>query len=149
MDRRTFLAKSAAALLGLPASGLLSRLAAQEGNPAAGMIDRNTDAAINGSLQWLSRQQHNDGSFGTNQYQGNVAITSLAGLAFMAGGHQPGRGLYGEHVTRAVRYILRLEEPGMPGFINAPRSAFHGPMYGHGFATLFLAEVYEIGRAHV
>jgi Prenyltransferase and squalene oxidase repeat len=141
VDRRTFLTKSTGALLGLSAAGVADMFA-QEGHPAAGMIDRNTDTAINASLDWLARQQHADGSFGTNQYTGNVAVTSLAGLAFMSGGHQPNRGRYGEHVTRALRYILRCEDPGIAGFLNNPRAQFHGPMYGHGFATLFLAEVY-------
>ena len=142
MDRRTFLTKGTGALMGLSAASLLPQMPAQEAHPAAGMIDRNTDTAINASLDWLARQQHADGSFGTNQYTGNVAVTSLAGLAFMSAGHQPGRGRYGEHVTRALRYILRCEDPGIPGFLNNPRAQFHGPMYGHGFAALFLAEVY-------
>ena len=28
-----------------------------------------------------------------------------------------------------------------PGFLHSPRMGQHGPMYGHGFATLFLSEV--------
>src|SRR5438445_800432 len=54
--------------------------------------------AIDNGLAYLSRGQNNDGSFGTGQHHGNIAITSLAGLAFMAGGHQPGRGRYGNAV---------------------------------------------------
>jgi hypothetical protein len=142
MNRRSFLTRGSGALLGLTAGGALWRALGQDENQAAGMINANTQGAINRSLAWLATQQHADGSFGTNQYHGNVAVTSLAGLAFMAGGYQPGRGQYGEHVTRAVRYILRSEDPNTAGFINTARGAFHGPMYGHGFATLFLAEVY-------
>ena len=47
---------------------------------------------------WPPRNRR-DGSFGTNGYSGNAALTSLAGLAFMAGGHQPDRGQYGRVVT--------------------------------------------------
>ena len=142
MNRRSFLTRGAGALLGLSAGGLLWRTSAQDVNQAAGMITPNTQRAIDASLEWLSRQQHQDGSFGTGQYQGNVAVSSLAGLAFMAGGYQPGRGRYGEHVTNCVRYILNCEDQNRRGFLNNQRAAFHGPMYGHGFATLFLAEVY-------
>lgn len=142
MNRRTFLTRSGGAILGLAGGGMIWRTLAQEGNPAAGMITPVTQRAIDQSLQWLSRQQHQDGSFGTGQYHGNVAVTSLGGLALMAGGHQPGRGVYGDNVTRAVRYILRCEDANERGFLNNRNAGFHGPMYGHGFATLFLAEAY-------
>lgn len=141
MNRRSFMTRGAGALLGLSAGGLLWRAIAQNGNQAAGMINAATQNAIDRSLAWLAREQHRDGSFGTGAYRGNVAVTSVAGLAFMAGGYQPGRGRYGENVTGAVRYIVRSEDRNRPGFINS-QNAFHGPMYGHGFATLFLAEVY-------
>lgn len=147
MNRRSFLTRGTGAMLGLASGGMLWRTLAQEGNQARGMITENTQRAIDGSLAWLAQQQHQGGqtggSFGTGQYHGNVAVTSLAGLAFMAGGNQPGRGRYGDVVTRTIRYIISQEDRvAHPGFLNAPRSAFHGPMYGHGFATLFLAEVY-------
>src|SRR5262245_29692436 len=147
MNRRTFLTRGAGAALGISGGGvLLHSLLAQDGNQAAGMITQGTQNAIDQSLNWLSRQQHvggnTDGSFGTGNYTGNVAVTALCGLAFMAGGHQPNRGRYGEIVTKTVRYILRCEDPQTPGFLNARQAGFHGPMYGHGFATLFLAEVY-------
>ena len=65
----------------------------------------------------------------------------------MAGGHQPGRGRYGRVVTRALRIRPR---PGAaatrPGFLHNRNAVLHGPMYGHGFATLFLAEVH--GMVH-
>src|SRR5207253_2472414 len=35
---------------------------------------------------------------------------------------------------------------GMRGYLNNPMATPHGPMYGHGFATLFLGEVY--GMTH-
>jgi hypothetical protein len=142
VNRRNFMMSGAGALLGLSAANLLGRVQAQDVNQAAGMIDANTQNAITGSLDWLARQQHADGSFGTGQYNSNVAVTALCGLAFMAGGYQPGRGRYGEVVTRAVRNIVNSEDRNRPGFLNNQRAVGHGPMYGHGFAALFLAEVY-------
>ena len=148
MNRRTFMTRGSGAVLGLAGGGMMLRALAQDANQAQGMINDRTRSAIEGSLNWLANQQHQggglDGAFGTGQYQGNVAVTSLCGLALMAGGHQPGRGLFGDKVTKAVQYILAQEQLGGrdAGFISSQRGAFHGPMYGHGFATLFLAEVY-------
>ena len=119
---------------------------AQEGIPDGGqakdMIDANTQKAIDIGLAYLAGNQGPDGSFGTGQQRGNVAITSIAGLAFMAGGHQPGRGKYGRVVTQAIKYIISQESRNTPGFLTNQQAAFHGPMYGHGFATLFLAEAH-------
>ena len=38
----------------------------------------------------------------------SVGVTSLAGLALMAGGHQPGRGKYGKNVAKAVEYVASM-----------------------------------------
>src|SRR5919109_3178192 len=114
-----------------------------DGNLARGMITPEAQRAIDDGLAYLASQQYENGSFGTGQFQGNVAITSLCGLAFLAGGHQPGRGKYGKNVTKIVEYILGQEDrAGTPGFLNNARAHIHGPMYNHGFATLFLAEVH-------
>src|SRR5262249_38031292 len=86
------------------------------------------------------RRQHADGSYGMGQYQGNVAITSLSALALMAGGHQPGRGAYGDIVTKALRYGLDQDDG--RGYLISRAGASHGPKYGHGFCTVFLAEVH-------
>jgi hypothetical protein len=61
-------------------------------------------------------------------------------MAFLSAGHTPGRGKYGPQVTKATDFLLASTEPS--GYIIRVDSASHGPMYGHGFATLFLAEVY-------
>ncbi len=141
--RRRFLAKGLGALAGLSGGSLVvSGLAQDPDNPAHGMITPATQEAIDAGLAYLDRNQHPDGSFGTNQQVGNVAITSICGLALMAGGHQPGRGRYGRAVTRALEYVLNQEDRTTPGFLTNPRASFHGPMYGHGFATLFLAEAH-------
>jgi prenyltransferase beta subunit len=104
------------------------------------MITPAAQQAIDQGLAYLARHQHTDGSFGAYQYHGNVAITSLAGLALMAGGHQPGRGVYGDAVTRVLRYVLDQDDG--RGYLLSKSGISHGPMYGHGFGTLFLSEVY-------
>jgi hypothetical protein len=156
VNRRRFLFRGAGLGLGLAAGGLVLRGLGQEeggrdGGRARGMITPAAQEAIDRGLAYLAREERPNGSFGTGLHTGSVAITSLAGLAFMAGGHQPGRGRYGRHVTRALRYILDQEEPrfqglNTPGFLHNRAGFMNGPMYGHGFGTLFLAECY--GMVH-
>ena len=68
----------------------------------------------------------------------------LCGMAFMSGGSTPGRGPYGKPVQQAVHYLLANAQPS--GFIVEPTPTTHGPMYSHGFATLFLAECCGMSR---
>ena len=71
-------------------------------------------------------------------------MTSLAGLAFMASGSSPGRGPYGSQIDKALAYVMQNTSPS--GFIAVFATSTHGPMYSHGFGTLFLAEAY--GMTH-
>lgn len=94
--------------------------------------------AVNKGMAFLATQQNEDGSFGGGRYGRNVAITALACLSFMADGNLPGRGEYAEVVSRGLEYVLANSTES--GLIAA--EATNGPMYGHGFAALFLGEVY-------
>ena len=106
--------------------------------PAPVEITPALDGAVERGLAALAALQAEDGSFPTSRFQRHVGIASLACLAFMADGNLPGRGRYGETVRRGMEFVLsNINETGL---IAADTS--HGPMYGHGFATLFLGEVY-------
>src|SRR3954449_12383964 len=70
------------------------------------MLTPDTDPAIQKGLGWLARSQNADGSFGSGTYRGNIAVTSLAGLAFMAAGSSPGRGPYGGGGEEGPRHRL-------------------------------------------
>jgi hypothetical protein len=146
--RRQFLLGSGATLVGLnlSARGLSGddRTNLPDGSASRDMITPETQQAIDQGLAYLARKQHQDGSFGSIQYNGNVAITGLAALAMMAGGHQPGRGIYGDVVIRALRYVLDTDDG--RGYLLSKSGTSHGPMYGHGFGALFLAEVH--GMVH-
>jgi hypothetical protein len=157
--RRHFLTRGGLAMLGTAGTCLAfsgdgpsaggGPEAIPDGSASKGMITRQTDQAIQRGLAFLYARRERDGSFGgTRGYRGNVAVSSLGALAFMAGGHQPNRGSYGRAVTDALRYVLSQEQSavGQPGYLHNPRASPHGPMYGHGFATLFLAEAY--GMVH-
>src|SRR5262245_13216286 len=71
---------------------------------AAEMVTAPTERAIKTGLGWLARSQNADGSYGNGTYRGNIAVTSLAGLAFMASGSSPGRGPYGPNIDKALLY---------------------------------------------
>ena len=126
-------------------SAVVSQARAQaKTRPAAdtrGVVTLEADRSINSGLAFLASRQHSDGSFGTGkQFSHNVAVTSLSGLAFLAGGHTPGRGRYGGQVSRTIDMLIESARPS--GYIVNEPYVSHGPMYGHGFATLFLAEVH-------
>ncbi len=115
---------------------------AAQTRPAANAPDADLrrQKAVQRGLAWLAAQQAEDGSFGaSSQYGRNVAISALAGMAFVADGSVPGRGRYARNVERALRFILNATAE-QSGLISAETS--YGPMYGHGFATLLLAELY-------
>ena len=107
-------------------------------------ITSKTTAAIDRGLAYLATRQNDDGSLQGTSYGRNVGVCGLVGMAFLAQGSTPGRGPYGRQVRRCVDYLLSHAEPS--GFIVAQGSVSHGPMYGHGFATLFLTQVYGMSR---
>jgi hypothetical protein len=156
--RRRFLSRSGLALLGtagtclaLPADDPESgdgRNAVPDGSASKDMITPKADEAIDKGLAYLNAHANREGYFGTGGYTGNVAVTSLAAMAFMAHGDMPNRGPYGRIITNALRFVMSQENrDGIhPGFLHNPNATPHGPMYGHGFATLFLAEA--IGMVH-
>ena len=134
-------------------SGLSSPALAQEAAPPAQPTGPQGDdpiegneltpevrAAVDRGLDYLVRMQAPDGSYGgTGGYSSHAGITGLAGLAFLSNGSVPGRGKYCKNVEKTLDFILA--HTGRSGFI-AGGGVSHGPMYGHGFATLFLAEIY-------
>jgi hypothetical protein len=156
--RRQFLSRTGLALLGTAGTGFAlpgdgrdvgeSHEAVPDGSASKGMITPATDLAIDRGLAYLNAHRNREGYFGTGGYTGNVAVTSLAAMAFMAAGNTPNRGPYGQIITNALRFVLSQEnrDGGHPGYLNNPTASPHGPMYGHGFATLFLAEAY--GMVH-
>jgi len=95
-------------------------------------------AAVRKGFVYLASIQDEDGSFGASRYGRHVGISSLACLAYMADGHLPQRGQYGPNVEKGLKFVLNHAQE--TGLIAADTS--HGPMYGHGFATLFLGELY-------
>ncbi len=112
--------------------------AGAENKPAANEITPELTQAVKRGLAFLASTQNEDGSFGRGRYGRHAGISALCGLAFMADGNLPGRGEFGEQVSRALEYVLSNKSES--GLLAAESTT--GPMYGHGFATLFLGEIY-------
>ncbi len=109
-----------------------------QNNAVEGEITPQLTEAVTRGLAALAKKQQEDGSFGGDRFGRSVAITALACLAYMADGNLPGRGPYGDQVARGLEHILlNCAESGL-----VASDATTGPMYGHGFATLFLGEIY-------
>ena len=116
-------------------------------------LDARTQGSIKRALDYLSR--HQDAKSGAyvdgigrkvnHQYMHedgkHVGVTALAGMAFLSYGSTPGRGPYGQNVSRCVDFVRSCVNP--QGFITNEGSR----MYSHAFATLFLAEVYGMAPA--
>ena len=106
------------------------------------LVTPEANRAIALGLGYLASRQNMDGSFGSGGYSQYVGICGLAGMAFLSSGSAPGCGPFGVELERCVEFILSHVQDN--GLISAEDGASHGPMYGHGFATLFLAEVYGL-----
>src|SRR5207244_11395986 len=92
-------------------------------------------------LDYLAAQQADDGSWITGGGEAYpVAMTGLAGTAFLAHGNSPTRGKYSRNVQGAVEFLVRCATP--TGLITGPGQDSGQPMHGHGFALMFLASVY-------
>lgn len=133
-----------AAAVGLTGASLVVLGHAQDApQTATDLITNETQAAIDRGLVFLTRSQSGDGSY--SDYQGpNAAISGLSGLALMAGGYQPGRGIHGRTITRSMDYLINRANSGRPtGYlIGGDQLGHSGGMYQHGFASLFLSELH-------
>jgi hypothetical protein len=97
-------------------------------------------AAIDKGLAFLATRQAEDGALAAGGGGRNAAVCALAGIAWLSSGSTPGRGPYGEEVARVTEYLL--DHTAESGFVTIQGAQSHGPMYEHGFAVLFLSEVY-------
>jgi len=116
--------------------------ASAQNAPMESEITPAMEESVERGLRYLAGLQNDDGSFGRGQFAKHAGITALCGLAFMADGHLPGRGAYGDNVRKALDFVLSSATE--TGLLAAENS--HGPMYGHGFATLFLGEIYGMNN---
>jgi hypothetical protein len=104
--------------------------------------------AVAKGLQWLASQQQKDGHWQVGRDQGvgaavstyPVPMTALAGMAFLMEGSTRSSGKYQENLRRAVAWLI--DRCGRDGLIGSPGEGARN-LFGHGYALLFLACVYE------
>jgi hypothetical protein len=129
------------ALCGLPPG---SALAQDKRDSGFDEMTSEQAGAIHKGLEYLARTQNKNGSWGNGAAP--VATTAIAGMAFLAGGHLPGRSRFGENIRLAIQFLLsrRGKSGRSRGYLNEgqARGAGGSGMHGHGYAILFLAETY-------
>jgi len=105
-------------------------------------VTKEVHDAIQAGISWLVANQAPDGSWRNAGGYGSypAAMTGLAGLAILASGSTPTRGRHYATVRRSVDFLLKHADPGS-GVISVPQEEGRS-MYGHGFATLYLAAVF-------
>ena len=131
-------------LTGLLVGPLLPLPVSRAGEPAgAGLgqdvvaVDEGTETVIRGALKYLASKQSPNGSWGLDDGEKHhVAMTGYTLMAFMAAGHLPEEGEYGKHVAAGGQFLVECVKP--DGFIQSSNSN----MYGHGIASIALAELY-------
>ncbi len=98
---------------------------------------------VDGAHRYLVDHQNADGSFSATRTQSvknaPVAVTSLAVMSLIAGGHVPERGRHGRAVERAVRWLVQhCDSKGVFKEDNDTISKMHG----QGYALLALTQAY-------
>ncbi len=99
-------------------------------------------AAIKKGLEWVAKNQHRDGHWEANGGQYPSCMTGLGGLVLLMEGSTLREGKYSENIRKAVDWLMERSQPN--GLLANPHNAIEAGryMYGHGFALLFLAQVY-------
>jgi hypothetical protein len=118
------------------------------------LVDDQVRAAVDRGLAYLASTQDKQGHWAqlvgyklNSDYETtednplpHVGVTALALISFLAGGHLPDRGKYGEVIARGLQYVMSCSQD--DGQITQ-----HGTrMYSHAFATLLLAEIYGMAN---
>ncbi len=99
-------------------------------------------AAIKKGLEWVAKQQHHDGHWEANGGAYPSAMTGLSGMVLLMEGSTLREGKYSENIRRAVDWLMDRSQRN--GLLANPNNAVEAGryMYGHGFALLFLAQIY-------
>jgi len=140
VSRRRFFASAAGAAGGLFA---LPHLAPAQPKKAGGVDDKAVEAAVEKGLDYLKRVQAQDGHWEAPGGAYPVAMSGVAGTAFLMEGSNLREGKYSDQIKKAVDWFLgpTVQQPtGL--FANRRGAEFESYIHGHGFATVFLASAY-------
>lgn len=96
------------------------------------------EASLERGLEWLARNQGPQGNWESN----DLGLVGMGVLAFLADGHLPGRGKYGDVVEGALDYVIRNAQPsGLLNIADPQRD-----MYNHGLATFVLGQAHGMTK---
>jgi hypothetical protein len=102
--------------------------------------------AVVRGLGWLAAQQHRDGHWEAARGEYPVAMTALAGMAFLMEGSTRQAGRYRQNLSRTVAWLL--DHIDRDGRIASPEPVERVRyLFGHGYGLLLLACVYEREKA--
>ena len=106
------------------------------------------DATVDRGLEFLAKQQQQDGSFETLPI-GQPGVTSLCVMAYLSRGHMPDQGPYGKRIASAINFVLDCQQAdGLLCDMKVVRPAWvkntpaHTAVYNHVISALMLTEVY-------
>ena len=93
-------------------------------------------AAREKGLDWLTKNQNADGSWGKNY---TIGITGMGCLAYLSAADEPFTGERGKALVKGLQFLMTIQKDGM--FLTQGQSV-RTWIHGQGFATLALAEAY-------
>ena len=109
------------------------------------IVDEKTEAVIKGAMRWLASKQLPNGAWGStgDEQRNPVAMTGYVLMGFLAAGQLPGEGEFGKNVSAGTQYLLDQVRP-EGTFADRNNGQY---MYGHGIASISLAEIYGQTRS--
>jgi len=119
----------------------------EEEDPNVIKMDPKIKAAVKRGLDWLEKNQRDDGTWDAGAY--SLPITCMAGLA-IASWAGPGRGpeRYQKAIEKLTNFIMEnTDNFGYISYGNSPTALYgdNRPAYGHAFSLLFLTQIYGMG----
>ncbi len=96
--------------------------------------------SVDRGLAWLVEEQAINGCVGDSHANVQPAVTSLAVMAALSAGHQPGSGPYGQWIERSIDYVLTTQDS-LGFFVIGKNYNGSAATYNHAIAGIMLAEV--------
>ncbi len=115
----------------LGCSGWLAPAAFAEGEWE---ITPQSEQAVQRGIDWLTNNQGPEGNWTSN----DLGLVSMGTLAYLAAGHLPGHGKYGQSCQRSLDFVVRNAKPS--GLLNMADQ--RRGMYNHGLATFVVGQAY-------
>jgi len=102
-------------------------------------VPRDIREIYDAGCRYLARAQDPSGTWKDSQE--GPGVTGMAMMVLLASGEDPNHGAYAANIRRALRSIIRSQDPST-GFYGGNGGMGHSSMYQHGFAMLAMAEAY-------